>query len=158
MKLTTGAVECLSRGAAHDDPDVNAVGPNGDLFEAGQMVTEGDAELRRSLDIDEYRPVLEVVETNWCGGNSRKWNEIGCVVTDGQENIFLKACCRQKKVRKRFLRTWCGGLSPKLVPGRRFVLVDYTTEIRPLREVSGKVTKHPVVFAERLRIAPNKKN
>ena len=48
MKLTTGAVECLSRGAAHDDPDVNAVGPNGDLFEAGQMVTEGDAELRRS--------------------------------------------------------------------------------------------------------------
>ena len=51
MKLTTGAVECLSRGAAHD-PDVNAVGPNGDLFEAGQMVTEGDAELRRSLDIE----------------------------------------------------------------------------------------------------------
>ena len=51
MKLTTGAVECLSRGAAHDDPDVNAVGPpNGDLFEAGQMVTEGDAELGRSLD------------------------------------------------------------------------------------------------------------
>ena len=40
MKLTSGAVECLSRGAAHDDPDVNAVGPNGDLFEAGQMVTE----------------------------------------------------------------------------------------------------------------------
>ena len=39
MKLTTGAAECLSRGAAHDDPDVNAVGPNGDLFEAGQMVT-----------------------------------------------------------------------------------------------------------------------
>ena len=33
MKLTTGAVECLSRGAAHDDPDVNTVGPNGDLFE-----------------------------------------------------------------------------------------------------------------------------
>ena len=56
MKLTSGAVECLSRGAAHDDPDVNAVGPNGDLFEAGQMVTEGDAELRRSLDIDEHRP------------------------------------------------------------------------------------------------------
>ena len=51
MKLATGAVECLSRGAAHDDPDVNAVGPNGDLFEAGQMVTEGDAELRRSLDV-----------------------------------------------------------------------------------------------------------
>ena len=50
MKLTTGAVECLSRGAAHNDPDANAVGPNGDLFEAGQMVTEGDAELRRSLD------------------------------------------------------------------------------------------------------------
>ena len=43
MKLATGAVECLSRGAAHDDPDVTAVGPNGDLFEAGQMVTEGDA-------------------------------------------------------------------------------------------------------------------
>ena len=32
MKLTTGAVECLSRGAAYDDPDVNAVGPNGDLL------------------------------------------------------------------------------------------------------------------------------
>ena len=45
MKLTTGAVECLSRGGAHDDPDANAVGPNGDLFEAGQIVTEGDAEL-----------------------------------------------------------------------------------------------------------------
>ena len=59
MKLTTGAVECLSRGAAHDNPDANAVGQNGDLFEAGQMVTEGDAELRRSLDIDEYHPVLE---------------------------------------------------------------------------------------------------
>ena len=40
MKLATGAVECLSRGAAHDDPDVNAVGPNGDLFEAGQMLEE----------------------------------------------------------------------------------------------------------------------
>ena len=40
----------------------------------------------------------------------------------------------------------------------RNVLVDCTTEIRPLREVSGKVTKHPVVFAEPLRIAPNKKN
>ena len=36
----------------YNDPDVNAVGPNGDLFEAGQMVTEGDAELRRSLDIE----------------------------------------------------------------------------------------------------------
>ena len=104
----------MTRVKPHRVIDVNAVGPNGDLFEAGQMVTEGDAQLRRLLDIDEYRPVLEVVETNWCGGNSRKWNEIGCVVTDGQEKIFLKACCRQKKVRKRFLRTWCGGLSPKL--------------------------------------------
>ena len=37
MKLTNGAVECFSRGAVLDDPDVNAVGPNGDLFEA-----EGD--------------------------------------------------------------------------------------------------------------------
>ena len=79
------------------------------------MVTEGDAELRRSLDIDEYRPVLEVVETNWCGGNSRKWNEIGCVVTDGQENIFLKACYRQKRLGRGFLElgavvslpSWC---------------------------------------------------
>ena len=50
MKLTTGAVECLSRGAAHDDPDVNAVGPNGDLFEAGQMVTEGDCDNMTSFD------------------------------------------------------------------------------------------------------------
>ena len=72
MKLTTGAVECLSRGAVHDDPDVNAVGPNGYLFEAWQMVTEGDEELCRSLDINEHHPVLEVVETNWCGSNSRK--------------------------------------------------------------------------------------
>ena len=47
----------------HDDPDVNPVGPNGDLFEAGQMVMDGDAELCRSLDIDEHRPDLEVVET-----------------------------------------------------------------------------------------------
>ena len=125
MKLTTGAVECLAMGAAHDDPDVNAVGPpNGDLLEAGQMVTEGDAELRWTLDIGECRPVLEVVETNWFGGNFRKWNETGCVVTDGQENIFMKACYRQKKVRKRFLRTWCGGLSPQLVPGHRFMLLD----------------------------------
>ena len=44
---------CLSRGAVHDDPDVNAVGPNGDLFKAGQMVMEGEAELRRLLDIDD---------------------------------------------------------------------------------------------------------
>ena len=49
MKLTTGAVECLSRGAAHDDPDVNAVGPNGDLFEAGQIVAYPN--LRRMVDL-----------------------------------------------------------------------------------------------------------
>ena len=97
MKLTKGSVGCLARGAAHKDPDVNAVGPNGDLFEAGQMVTEGDADLRRTLDIDEYRPVLEVVSTNWCGGNFTRWNEIGCLVTDGEETIFMKACCREKK-------------------------------------------------------------
>ena len=105
-------MECLSRGAAHNDPDANAVGPNGDLFEAGQMVTEGDAELRRSLDIDEHRPVLEVVKTNWCGGNSRKWNETGWVVTDGQENIFLKACYREKRLGRGLgvvvsLQSWC---------------------------------------------------
>ena len=157
MKLTQGAVGCLARGAAHKDPDVNAVGPNGDLFEAGQMVTEGDADLRRTLDIDEYRPVLEVVSTNWCGRNFTRWNEIGCLVTDGEETIFMKACYREKKKRKHFLRTWCGGLSPKLVAGRRFTLMDYTTEVRFLKTASGDAVKQPVVFAERLRIAPKKK-
>ena len=157
MKLTKGAVACLSRGAGHDDPDVNAVGPDGCLYEAGQMVTEGDCHLRRTLSIDEFRPVLEVVETNWCGGNFRRWNEIGCLVTDGEETVFVKACYRDKKLRKRFLKTWCGGLAPKLAPGRRFVLMDYTTEIRPLKELSGNAVKQPVVFAERLRMAPKKR-
>ena len=45
MNLTKGTDHCLSRGAQHSNPDVNAVGVNGELRKAGQLVSEGEESL-----------------------------------------------------------------------------------------------------------------
>ena len=53
---------------------------------------EGDANLRRTLDIDKCLPVLEVVETNWCGSNCRKWNEFTCCCYDKDQALARRQC------------------------------------------------------------------
>ena len=78
MKLTKGAVGCLSRRAAHKDPEMSAFGLDGDLHEAGQMVTEGDSHSRRTPATNERRPVLEVVET-------RPWHHDEAMDVDTKE-------------------------------------------------------------------------
>ena len=167
MKLTSGAIKALARGAGKGDEDVNAVTEDGKELMAGQVCCEDDEELREMMDLDEYQPVLRVTKMEWLGF----W---GCVPTikwhvtdrdeeddgdddeedggDGDTDMVMFTSHRSFKIAKNFFKKWGDPKRGKLGVGARFMLVDYTTAFEPKDKFHDK--DGPVLRVERIRCEP----
>ena len=155
MKLTSGAVKALIRGARCGNMDINAVMEDGTEKEAGQICCEDDAIIRKAMGLDEYNPILEVVRSEWLG----KWlcptpvMKFYCTNMQGEDEICVMVAQRCKfRFAKNLHRKGGPIQTGRLNVGRRFQLVDYTTDVAKKGKFHSK--EEPVVRMERIRCEP----
>ena len=151
MKLSTGSIAHLKRGAEHKSLDYNGVDEKGNLFDAGQIQSEGDEDIRYRLGLNELQPVLQVVSCEWHGTYDSKFV---ITVTDGNDEMYMMPCRRDISIRSRFMKQWGMGTQCKLSPGTRFKLLDYTTEKTSLPNTDNPLLEHPVIRVEKIRLEP----
>jgi hypothetical protein len=148
MKLTGSAIAFMKEGARSGLLDTNAICYDGKVFYAGQIKCADNQELRKRLVLlDEYQPVLEVRELIWLGTRG-KFPKIKLIVTDGIETMEMQIGFRNPERTAEFFRKKGPLFSGKLNIGKRFRLLDYTTQL----DDSGSA----IVFMERMRAAPKK--
>ena len=109
--------------------EVTAVAESGMVFKAGQVVSGGDIEKRKKMDIQELNPILKVVSVEWQGMKDGFPN-IRFVVTDGVSEAVMRPSKRRgyKQLRAFFSKRgyYRRGMLNK---GRVFQLIDYTTKL-----------------------------
>ena len=156
MKLTGGAIECLKRGAAKGTDEINAVGDDGESYDAGQVCAIADGVIRRQMGYNEFQPNLMVKEVVWSGAVKRDGELKWWVVTDCEDSsthMHMLPTHRTKEANRSFMKKWgASGKNCKLAKGRRFTLVTCTTEIHPGAPVFDIET--PVIRVEGIRMEP----
>ena len=151
--MSVGSIAHMKRGAEHKSLDFNGVDENGNLFDAGQVQSEGDEDIRYRLGFNELQPVLQVVQCQWHGTYE---SNFVLTVTDGRETMFMLPCRRDIAIRHRFMKQWGMGTTSKLSPGSRFRLLDYTTETTTLPNTDDPLQVHPVIRVEKIHVEPKR--
>jgi hypothetical protein len=153
MIVTSNAIEYLIRGSEVANEDINAINADCVEFDAGQICTEDDNDMRQLLQLNEYQPILKISELTWNGTYS-KYPNLTIMVTDGITQMMLRPSFRKAQ----FPKTFYGKKSPlytgRMNVGRRLKLLDYTTSIW----VDKKVIGHPCIFIEKMRAEPKRNN
>jgi hypothetical protein len=147
MQLSDFAISMLTAGAQSGLQSTNAIAPDGKVYYAAQVRCDDNPELRKCLNITEYQPVLEVLELIWLG-TWKKFPKIKLIVTDGIAKMEMQIGFRNVERKTEFFRKKGPLFTGRLNIGKRFRLLDYTTEV----DESGC----PIVFLERMRAAPKK--
>lgn len=166
MKLTSGALRALARGAKIGSEDINAVDDDGTELMAGQVQCEDDKFMRNLMDLDEFQPVLRVTKMDWLGN----WGGLPTIrwyVTDRdeedddddeenrEEDMVMFISHRTFPIANNFFKKWGDSKRGKLGVGRRFVLVDYTTVFQTKDKFHDK--DEAVIMVERIRCEPRAK-
>ena len=156
MQLTNGAVDALTEGAKSDCLDINAIIGVGDYqnYYACQYIWEEERFKHLRQPFPEYQPVLEVKQINWLG-TQRGTPVIRMVVTDGFRSMEMRPSLRSDYVRRRNFKNTGHLFRGKLNVGKRFTLLEYTTDVIQCAISSNMI---PTIFYEDLRAAPEKKN
>ena len=155
MKLTLGALRALRCGAETGRDCINAVDSEGVEWEAPQILAKDDKNIRLTLNVDEYKPILEVTKREWLGKYLLKQPVIRFHVTDGSDDddmvmfISMRDYYRHSK-----------GLMAKSGPfqkgrfnvGCRFQLADYTTHVNVDKRMCN--VGDAMVLVERIRAEP----
>jgi len=151
MLLTSGAVQCLRRGAAIGSDDVNAVDVDGTEFFTAQVQCEDDLQLRKLLLLPELQPLLQILSVTWLG-TIGQYPSICFMVIDGDGDsmamyVSYRSPCSIKLLfsKKGPFRTGC------LNQGKLFRLLDYTTILH--RNKDGSI--EPRILLEKLCPAPH---
>ena len=168
MKLTTGAIRALAKGAKMGNEDINAVDNDGTELMAGQVQCEDDKFMRKLMDLDEFQPVLRVTKMDWLGNWGGSVPTIRWYVTDRDEedddddyddkredDMVMFISHRTFPIAKNFFKKWGDNKRGKLGVGRRFVLLDYTTVFQTKDKFHDK--DEPVIMVERIRCEPKAK-
>jgi hypothetical protein len=156
MKLSEGAIECLSLGARSDCLDTNAITPGNkqSTYYACQFIWEEEQFLPLRQPLPEFQPILEVKHIHWLG-TQRGVPLIRLVVTDGIHCMEMRPSLRTEYVQRRNFKKNGHLFRGKLNIGKRFTLLEYTTDVTVCPK-SNKIT--PTIFFEEIRAEPQKKN
>ena len=130
MHLTIGAVAALIDGATSDCLDINAitVANHNDKFYACQYIWEEEQFQHLRQPFPEYRPVLEVQKIHWLGTHGGI-PIIRLVVTDGLQSMEMRPSLRSEYVKRRNYKKTGHLFRGKLNVGKRFTLLEYTTDV-----------------------------
>ena len=153
MNLTEGAIESLVAGAACDCLDVNSIHDNTKYY-ACQYIWEEEEFQHLRQPFPEYQPVLEVKQIQWFG-TQKGIPLIRLVVTDGVQSMEMRPSLRTQYVQRRNFKKTGHLFRGKLNVGKRFTLLEYTTDII---ECTGTKKSIPTIFFETIRSQPQKKN
>jgi hypothetical protein len=156
MKLSVGSIKSLCRGALCDCLDTNAitVGDDKTTFYACQFIWEEERFRHLREPFPEFQPVLEVEQLHWLG-TQRGIPLIRLVVTDGIQSMEMRPSLRSEYVQRRNFKTTGHLFRGKLNVGKRFTLLEYTTDVTTC-PISKKST--PTIFFEEIRAEPQKKS
>ena len=157
MHLTMGAVSALVDGAQSDCLDINAITSikgQSNKFYACQFIWEEKQFQHLRQPFPEYQPILEVEQIHWLGSRGGI-PAIRLVVTDGVSSMEMRPSLRSDYVQRRVFKKSSHLFSGKLNVGKRFILLEYTTDV-----IECAVTKNstPTIFYEDVRAEPQKKN
>ena len=155
MLLTNGAVAALIEDATCDCLDVNAITKNKEYekFYACQFIWEEEQFQHLRQPFPEYQPVLEVQELYWLG-TWRGIPVIRLVVTDGLHSMEMRPSLRSDYVQRRNFKKQGHLFRGKLNVGKRFTLLEYTTDVVECGNTSSAI---PTIYFEELRAEPQKK-
>jgi hypothetical protein len=153
MKITEGAILMLEEGAACDILDINAI-RNQTKYYACQFIWEEEQFKHMRQPFPEFQPVLEVQQIQWLG-TQKGVPLIRLVVTDGVRSMEMRPSLRTEYVQRRNFKKTGHLFSGKLNVGKRFTLLEYTTD-----KMKCPVTQRnsPTIFYENIRAQPQKKN
>ncbi len=152
MKLTEGAIDALLKGAACDILDINSIKDN-TMYYACQFIWEEDDFQHMRQPFAEYQPVLEVEQLQWLG-TQKGIPLIRLVVTDEVQSIEMRPSLSSDYVQRRNFKKLGHLFRGKLNIGKRFTLLEYTTDIYEC-PVTKKST--PTIFYESICAQPQKK-
>jgi hypothetical protein len=153
MQLTSCAVFCLRRGAEVGSEDVNAVDIHGIEFFAAQVQCEDDKQLRKSLLLQEFQPVLQIHSVTWLG-TFGKYPSLRFIVIDGDGDSMAMYMSHRIPHTLKSIFSKAGPFSTgRLNSGKRFRLLDYTTILH--RNKDGTI--EPRILIEKLRTQPRSK-
>ena len=152
MLVTTHAVEYLTGGSRVANQDINAVSADGVEFDAGQICTEDNDDMRKLLQLNEYQPILEISELTW-NGTFFKYPNLTIMVTDGVSQMMLRPSFRRPQFAKRFYGKRSPLYTGRMNVGRKIKLLDYSTSIW----MDQKGFEHPCIYIEKIRIEPKGK-
>jgi hypothetical protein len=146
MILTPGSIRLLQKGALSDQLDVNAIDDNKTLFYANQFIWEEELIDIPRVQLDEYKPILEVVSLVWLGSKN------GCpliklIVTDGTTTMEMRPSQRNPTTTKHIFGKAGHLFKGKLNVGKRFRLLEYTTD-STLCSTTNKIV--PAIFFEKV--------
>ena len=155
MHLSTGAVAALVDGANCDCLDINAITTSGNSqkFYACQYIWEEEQFQHLRQPFPEYQPVLEVEELHWLG-SQRGLPIIRLKVTDGVHSMEMRPSLRSEYVQRRNFKKLGHLFRGKLNVGKRFTLLEYTTDVIECVITSNLI---PTIFYEDIRAEPQKK-
>jgi hypothetical protein len=153
MKLTEGAIDSLVAGAACDCLDINSIHGNTKYY-ACQFIWEEEQFQHMQQPFPEYQPVLEVKQIQWFG-TQKGIPLIRLVVTDGLQSMEMRPSLRTEYVQRRNFKKSGHLFSGKLNVGKRFTLLEYTTD-----NIECTITNQstPTIFFECIPAQPQKKN
>ena len=153
MNLTEGAVAALMEGASCDTLDINSIIYSTKYY-ACQFIWEEEQFQHMRQPFPEYKPVLEVEQIQWLG-TQKGIPLIRLVVTDGSQSMEMRPSLRTEYVQRRNFKKSGPLFSGKLNVGKRFTLIEYTTD-----KIECPLTKNriPTIFYESIRAQPQKKN
>jgi hypothetical protein len=141
----------LVAGAKIASHDVTAVQEDGKQFFAGLVQCEDDTKLRKSLVLDEFQPIVQVVSRTWHGSYG-KFPNLQFVVTDGTDEMSMRVSYRTTEIPILFFSKKGPFNSGHLNKGKKFKLLDYTCDLQ--YEKGG--TSLPIIYVEKIRPEPRK--
>ena len=136
-------------GAEAYNNDINAIDNEGVQFDAGQICTKNDQEVRAVLALNEYNPVLEMSKLRW-HGTYFQYPTCTIMVSDGVSSMMLRSSFRKPAFQKRFYAKRSPLYTGKMNLGRKIKLKDYTTSIW----VDKSGIMHPCFFVENMIAEP----
>jgi hypothetical protein len=151
MNISLGVVAKLIAGAHVADLDVTSIDQDGKQYYAAMRQCEDDPHLRKTLDIDEFQPVVEIVSRTWHGSYG-KFPNIRFLVSDGSQEMTMRVSYRRSEFPVLFFSKNGPFNCGRLNKGKRIKLIDYTCSLA--HEKGG--TTCPTIFLEKLRAEPRK--
>ena len=155
-QLLLRAIAALIEGANCDCLDINAITKSIEYqkYYACQFIWEEEQFQHLWQPFPEYKPVLEVQELHWLG-TQRGIPVIRLVVTDGLQSMEMRPSLRSDYVQRRNFKRQGHLFRGKLNVGKRFTLLEYTTDVVACGSTSHSI---PTIFFEELRAEPQKKH